>query len=652
MVTKDLQDELVEALHGLGVVEVTDASTSLKGSVEDEALLEHVSGLVPDTRQTRLDLARVDFMIELLERHGETKKGLLGSFLRERAHLTYEEFVKINQAVDIEGMYRELEGLDIELRQLDARRDELQKEIQALLPWEVLDVSLSDLDRLESVEFRAAALRRESLAAWADEVGTECVFTSWEDLGEQGGKVRIAALVHRDDLERFEGLCLKHGLEAFDPRGPEETLARRLERYRDEVAYNGVRQERLTTRIKDHLHRKHDLYALRDYLANQLQKKEVTSGFLATERSVLLEGWMEKERTEELRQYLGWMEEVAYIDFLPPGEDEEPPILLRNRRRVKPAENLIELFGLPNSSESDPTPFVAPFFILFFGMCIGDVGYGLLLALAFWLAQKRLDVTEKTRGFLRLFMYCGFAAMLVGVFTRGYFGIESDSLPGFLRFKGSLDVLMNPIPIMIVCIALGLLHISLGVAIEMFDNIRNNSLVAGLCEQGTTLLLWMGLAVLALGAGVKVGALKTLGAYIMAAGALGVVFFSNIGSSSLAGKFFGGLYNMYGLFASTIGDVASYLRLYALGLATVAIGSVINLMAGMVFKVPLLGVLLLALVLLGGHLFNLAINFLGAFVHPLRLQYVEFFSKFYENGGRPFMPFGLRMERTVIERPD
>ena len=112
------------------------------------------------------------------------------------------------------------------------------------------------------------------------------------------------------------------------------------------------------------------------------------------------------------------------------------PTLLVNRRHVRPAESLIELFGLPERSETDPTPFVAPFFILFFAMCIGDVGYGAVLALAFWLAMKKLDVSEKTRRFLRLFFYCGLATMVVGVFTRGYFGIDGDAAPRFPEVPG------------------------------------------------------------------------------------------------------------------------------------------------------------------------------------------------------------------------
>jgi len=202
---------------------------------------------------------------------------------------------------------------------------------------------------------------------------------------------------------------------------------------------------------------------------------------------------------------------------------------------------------------------------------------------------------------------------------------------------------------MLVCAALGLIHISIGVAIEMYDNMRHNSIWLGFCEQGTTLLLWLGIAVMAVGAGVKVDAVKSAGMYIMIAGIAGIILLSNIGSRSIAGKFFGGLYNMYGLLASTIGDVASYLRLYALGLATVAIGSVVNRMAGMTWGIPVLGVVFLAVILLGGHAFNLAINFLSAFVHPLRLQYVEFFGKFYEDGGEPFAPLALRTNRVVIE---
>jgi len=267
-------------------------------------------------------------------------------------------------------------------------------------------------------------------------------------------------------------------------------------------------------------------------------------------------------------------------------------------------------------------------------------------------------VSENTRKFLCLFMYCGIVSIVVGILTAGYFGIDSylvaingeaSGLPGFFKFPGTMDLLYEPIPFMLICLALGLIHISIGVAIEMRDNMRHNSVWLGICEQGTTLLSWLGLAILAIGFGAGLEIVSTIGMVVLIAGVAGVIFLSNISSKSIAGKFFGGLYNLYGLFASTIGDVASYLRLYALGLATIAIATVINIMAGLVWGLPILGIVLLALVLLGGHLFNLAVSFLSAFVHPLRLQYVEFFGKFYEDGGEPFDPLALRTNRIVIE---
>ncbi len=651
MTTLDMLQEVVETLHGMGAVEITNAIKSVEERTQCANDIHPVRPQAEEIRQTRLELAKTEFIIDLLKEHGEEKTGFLGSFIRERAHATYDEFVTVKKRLDLEKLYRELEKQDVELRKLDARSDELREKLIDLMPWEGLELALPSLMKMKSVAFRAYALDVQRFPEWAMDVEKNCAFSFWELVSKGDGKARIAALIHQEELEKFSDIAELHGAEPyfFDIEG--DTVAQSIELIKRELEYAEVRRQRIIETIRLHRHLMHELFILHDYLKGELEKKEAAAFFARTERVVIIEGWIEEDRTAELSQKLGWMEEAAHIEFSPPLEGEQPPTILKNRKRIRPAENLIELFGLPNSAESDPTPFVAPFFILFFGMCIGDVGYGLILALIFVLAQKKLDVTDKTKSFLRLFMYCGLAAMLVGMFTRGYFGIESAKLPGFLRFKGSMDVLMDPIPIMIICVALGLLHISIGVGIEMCDNIRSGSILAGLCEQGTTLLLWLGLAVTAVGAGISIATIRTAGIYLMLAGAGGVVFLSNIKSKTLAGKLFGGLYNMYGLFSSTIGDVASYLRLYALGLATVAIGS-INLMAGMVFKVPVAGVVLMVLVLIFGHIFNVAINFLGAFVHPLRLQYVEFFSKFYENGGRPFRPFGLSTEMTVLERTE
>ncbi|MDI6831400.1 MAG: V-type ATP synthase subunit I [Actinomycetota bacterium] len=640
------REELVDRLHRMGAVHLVEMG---EGEAVEAAPELDIVPFEPDTRQLRLALARTEFILQLFERFEEAKAGLISGFLQEKVHLTLEEFLTVEKEIDLPTLYRELEELDVELRQVESEISRLEGDLEVLAPWKEFEFPLSVARGLKTVELHLGILPHLALGDWEREMEERCPLVVWEVLERRAERIYLAAAVHRVDAAEFSTIASELELERVELGEREGTVPQEISLTSGELEKARERRRELEEAVKERSPIKPRLLALKEYLENLLQKEEVKGKFLHTRRVVALRGWVEEARMEEMRRGL---EELGYpveVDFEPPGEGEVVPTLLVNRRRIKPAETLINLFGLPGMSETDPTPFVAPFFILFFGMCIGDVGYGIILTLAFWLALKKLDVSENARRFFRLFMYCGVATILVGIFTRGYFGIEGESLPGFLKFPGTLDILNDPIPIMLVCAALGLIHISIGVAIEMYDNMRHNSPWTGFCEQGTTLLLWLGIAVMAVGAGVKVDALRMAGMYIMIAGAAGVILLSNIASRSLAGKFFGGLYNMYGLLASTIGDVASYLRLYALGLATVAIGSVVNRMAAMTWGIPVLGVVFLAVILLGGHLFNLAINFLSAFVHPLRLQYVEFFGKFYEDGGEPFAPLALRTNRVVVE---
>lgn len=640
------RDELVDLLYQLGAVHVEDLPAHLESR---ENLQEMVDPCQVDDREAKLALSKTEFLLELLERFEKGKGGLLGAFLSGRVHLTYEEFLAMERQVDLEGLYRELEEVDVRLRHVESSINESRRMAEALRNWVGLDIRLAEPREFETCAFFLVIVRDTAFSSWVEEMEQVCPHSTWEEIHKTMDARYLAVLVHREQLSSFQELFSKHGLEEVNFPGLEDTPREELERIGKRLEELEGEKAALTDRVVEKMPLKPKLLALYDYYSNLLRKEEAKNQMLRTERTVLVGGWVEEARKGELEEALRGLGEELDVTFSPPSEEEIPPTKLVNRKRVVPAETIINLFGLPNPIETDPTPFVAPFFVLFFGMCISDVGYGLLLALAAWWALKKLDLSAAARNFVRLILYCGLSAMVVGVLTRGYFGIEGESLPAFLKFPGSQDVLNNPVPVMLVCAALGLLHISIGVAIEMFDNMRNDSIWAGLFEQGTTLLMWLGLALLALGAGAKVDPLRKIGTYTLLGGAAGVVLLSNYKSRSLLGKFFGGLYNLYGLFGGTIGDVASYLRLYALGMATVAIGSVVNRMALMIKGIPVLGILLMVVVLVGGHLFNLLINLLGAFVHPLRLQYVEFFSKFYEDGGVPFRPLGLETSKVVID---
>jgi V/A-type H+-transporting ATPase subunit I len=495
MAPRDRREELIERLYHLGAMHVVDLSTALD---EEEDLRDLVRPCDLDLRDLRLAHSRCEFLLDLLERYEEKKGGLLSGFLQERIHLTYEEFCAVEQEVDLPAVYQEMEEMATRLRHLESRITEIGRELEALRHWRDLAFPLGTLRDMKWCEARLAVMGISSLEAWSGEMSEACPCSAWEEVRREGERVYLVVMVHRDYREEYQAVAQRYNLEEVQFPEKEGTPHEEMERLEKRLAEENAEKEALEEGIKERLPLKPRLLALDDYLRNLLMKEEVKENFLHTERVVAVEGWVEEARQEEVLRELEELGPELEVSFAPPGEDDVPPTLLLNRRRIKPTESLINLFGLPNHAETDPTPFVAPFFILFFGMCIADVGYGAILALATWWARRKLDLSQAARRFFTLIMYCGIAAVVVGVFTRGYFGIESESLPAFLRFPGSLDVLLNPIPMMLICAALGLTHISLGVAIEMYDNMRQNSLWTGFCEQGTTLLMWLGLAVLAI----------------------------------------------------------------------------------------------------------------------------------------------------------
>ncbi len=647
---REMRDELVGRLHQAESVHLIDLSKTLS---EDEEAKEICHFFKMDTRKLYLELSRTEFLIELLERFEENKGGLLSNMIRERVHVNYQDFLAIRDEIDLDSMYHQGEELDIELRHMDNRWAELEREKEALEPWKELDCSFKELGELERVEARLITLSPLILPSWSDELENLCPASHWEEVSRVGDRAYLLVLVERDFLEEFSSLTQRYGAESVsfkDRTGSPAEEIKKLEKAIEEIE---SAKEEIQAKIRQLLPLKKKVLVLNDYLYNLLIKEEAKENFAHTERVFALEGWIERGNEEKLEKVLEDLGKEVDISFSEPGEDDVPPTLLRNRKVLKPPEGLVRLFGLPQYAESDPTWIMAPFFIFFFGLCMGDVGYGVIIALAFWLMQKKLDVSENVRDFLRLFMYCGFATIIGGIITKSYFGIfatDPERFPRFLQFKFTFDTLFNPVPFMGFCCALGLLHISLGVGIEMYDNVRSSGWWKGFCEQGTTLIVWLGIPVLVAGVISHNSNVSKVGVYILAAGAAGVVFLSNISAKTLLGKFFGGLYNLYGLLGGTVGDVASYLRLYALGLATVAIGDVVNKMGTMFMGIPVLGIIALFLILVVGHAFNLVINLLGAFVHPLRLQYVEFFGKFYDGGGEVFKPLAVSARKTVIER--
>ena len=354
---------------------------------------------------------------------------------------------------------------------------------------------------------------------------------------------------------------------------------------------------------------------------------------------------MPLSREGALRRVLAPHEKDLDLQRVEPQEDEIPPTLLENPRWASAYEPLTVMYGTPTYGGVDPTALMAPFFFLFFGMCFGDAGYGLILSALFLYFLVRHRLTGNARKFFIVLAGGSLSTVLVGALTGSWLGNTVDAFP-FLRFLKPakdavqiLDPMNDPMTFLSISLALGFFQLLFGLGIALLDCLKRKDYMGAFADKGGWIVFLVGLVLFGLGASGKLSpSVLTAGKALSLAGALVLVATQGRGKPSLFGKLLSGLLSLYNVTAY-LGDTLSYSRLLALGLSSAAIGMIVNLLCTLVVGVPYVGIPLAVLIFVGGHVFSIAVNILGAFIHSLRLQYVEFFSKFYEANGRPFAPF-------------
>lgn len=380
-----------------------------------------------------------------------------------------------------------------------------------------------------------------------------------------------------------------------------------------------------------------------DYLQMRKEKYDALSGLGFTESTFVLTGYIPEKYCEQLRKEIE-AKYTASITFTDPTDDEDVPVLLENSSFSSPVEGITKMYALPGKSDVDPTPVMSFFYYLFFGMMLSDAGYGLLMLIGTTIALKKFKLETSMRKTLTMFRNCGISTIFWGALFGSWFGDIAQVVARnfFDKEIGSLalwfEPLTDPVKLLLVSFGLGILHLLLGVAVSFKMTWDTGKKLDAIFDALPIYLIVLGVAPIGAGMFITVpSALTNAGLYMLIAGVIILVLTAGRTSKSVFGKFFGGLYALYNTATGYLGDILSYSRLLALGLATGSIASVINLIGTMpenkVFKL-----ILLIIVFIIGHTANLAINLLGAYVHTDRLQFVELFSKFYTGGGREFTP--------------
>lgn len=394
--------------------------------------------------------------------------------------------------------------------------------------------------------------------------------------------------------------------------------------------------------IEKYIYTINDMKILVDFLNIEKDKLKAIKKFKKTKNTFIVKGFLNPIFEEKIKKIVK-NKYNSYIEIF--KETENCPVFFKNNTFVSPVETITKTYSMPSFEDIDPNPAMAFFYYIFFGMMFSDAGYGLILTIgcSIFLAFKKIQ-TEK-KGFFKMFFFCGLSTIFWGLMYGSFFGDAILTISRkFLKQNISFNALWinateKPLLLLILSISIGIFQIVVGILIKVYSLIKRKEIKEAIfcnLNWATTLV---GIGFFLVNSILKVYILNYVGFSLFSIGIIITLFFSGYKEKKIM-KILKGIINLYGI-TSYISDILSYSRLMALGIATGVIANVVNILASMGGN-GTLGIILFIVILFVGHTLNFSINILGAYVHTNRLQYVEFFSKFYTGGGKSFSPFAIK----------
>lgn len=617
------REKLLGRLQALGCLEVADAPPGLQ---EDPAWagLTRPSGEALAMARGRRD-AGVQ-ALELLKRYGGVKVG----GLTPRPEVTGERFFDERAYMETETVVDNICAAQWNLSAMEAEAAKLQGQRAALAPWLGLEAPLdAPSDQWVTALLGTVPLATD-LEAVGEELGELCTLTA---VGADRSFQYIFLLCHKSVEEKAQEVLQRCSFSRTVFRGLSGTAAENDARLERELEDNARKRERTVQLIADFAGHGEDVKLYVDRVNQEVRREEAKLRLAQTGETFLLTGWFPAEEEETLAKLLedypcAWEAEE-------PGEEEYPevPVKLKNNWFTRPLSMVTEMYSLPAYGTVDPNPLMAPFFILFYGIMLADMGYGLLMVLVSLVVQKKFRPKGPTmRHMIPLLGLCGVSTFIMGALTGSFFG---DFIPQIAKLIDpdttltALPALFTPLEdtlmILVGSMALGLVQIVTGMLVSFIEKLKRGQVVDAVCEEVTWWVVFLGIGLMAAGV---TNVVLILGVVMVVAGPL------------LTGKGFGRITGVFGSLYNHItgyfGDVLSYSRLMALMLAGNVIAQVFNTLGAIAGNVVVF--LLISMV---GNALNFGLNLLGCYVHDLRLQCLEYFGKFYQDGGRAFRPLEL-----------
>lgn len=637
---KPLARQVLEVLQQQGVVQLV--STRVEDSGPGAGLapvpVEH-GGLEGELEKARLCLRH-------LTRFWREPRGFLANFIGSRRGVSRAKLAQNAGDFSLDELYAGCSRAETRLDEIKQSRSRLIARRQALLPWQGLDLPLEQLAdtpgcRVFTGQLAARELPRAQQLAQGAPVHLEVVHADSRQtyvvvLAQRGDASAEAAVRGMEltavSLREFAGTASQL-LAGVDQKLQE------LEREEAEIAARARQLLGEVPRLRMYL----DWVSL----AGQVRGRAADLG--ATAATVLLRGWCPEKEVARIRAALYAISPAVELVAEDPGPGDRVPVRLENSSLLQPFEVITGIYGYPKYGALDPTTVLAPFFLVFFGLALSDAGYGIILTFLSVLFLRKLDLPRGSTRLLRLLAYAGVSTVIFGALTGGWFGdlFEFLPIPALRQARAVLmvlDPLQQPMTMLFVSLALGLGQIWFGLFIKLWTSLRRGAWGDALGDTAPWLFLLPSLVLMGVA---PAGVWRGYAQNAALAGALWVMAGASRKQPKWLLKPATGLWALYAI-TGYFADTLSYSRLLALGLATGVIASAINQIAQLGAAIPVVGAVVFVAIMLGGHTFNLIMNVLGSFIHSGRLQFVEFFSKFFEEGGGAFRPFREETEFVHI----
>lgn len=623
------REALLKAMQDMECVEISSIDGSeeaLKSGFakpDDKALMSAQEA----SRAYRTALASLD-------RFAPEKKGMF----RKRQGVSRAAFFSAESEENARTAAETINKDTRRLGEIESERTKNEALRATLAPWLTVDAPLGGADGALAVFFGTAGLNvtDDALKALADSLDG---LLTWQQASSDRSLRYLLVMCHGSVKERALSALRDLGFSTVSFRGMTGTAKENDKALAENLAALEKERQEIEQRIAGLGGKRETLLEASDRAAIALRREEAKSRLVGTDKVFLLKGWLPADRCAEIEKTLKPF--TCAIETREPTEDEYPqvPVQLKNNKLTRPLNMVTEMYSLPAYGTLDPNPLMAPFFILFYGIMMADMGYGLLMMIASVIISKKYRPKGTSGELFSLLGLCGISTFIMGALTGGFFGDLLTQLvaivsPGTVFALPKLfDPLDDLTMILIGSMALGMVQIVTGMAISLIEKCKRKKFLDAFFEEITWWIVFIGIALLALGKGAAV-------LYVGCALVLLGPIVQGKGWGKLTGVF-GSLYNhVTGYF----GDILSYTRLMALMLAGSVIAQVFNMLAAMPGNV-----IAFIIISMLGNAMNFGLNLLGCYVHDLRLQCLEFFNKFYVDGGKPFRPMTLDTEYVDLQ---